>query len=69
MTRMLSDSQIQSKLEEISTMSHYAMGRAWRFAPIGQETYFNEPKLAEAFTARFKEFGGWTPELSKQVGW
>ena len=65
----LSESQIQKKLEEISTMSHYAMGWAWRHAPIGPETYFNDPRLADAFTARFKAFGGFTPELSKQIGW
>jgi hypothetical protein len=46
------------------------MGRLWRFAAVAHPYFnINYPEIHAAFKKRFKELGGWTPELSKKVGW
>lgn len=55
-------------LERINKMTHAELGRVWRFASGDDPMLHGEPgkRLSERF---FKEFGGWTTEISKQVGW
>lgn len=62
--------QIDEALKKIENMEHYAMCRAWRFAPPGTEILFRKDlPTSEAFTNRlFKHFGGFTPEISKALG-
>ena len=64
------EQEIQEALEKISKMEHYAMCRAWRFAPPGTEILFrSDLPTADAFKERlFKHFGGFTPEISKALG-
>ena len=61
---------IQKHLDAISELSQYDMCSLWRFAPSGHP-YFDAsiPELFEAFQKRFKELGGFTPEISKALGW
>jgi len=61
--------QINEALEDIETMDHETMCRLWRFG--GNEIYFrNDLPTGEAFKRRlFYYFGGFTPEISKKIGW
>lgn len=52
---------------EIDAMSRLEMASRWRFAPIG-DTLF-EGESGEYFDKRFKELGGFSPEISKKIGW
>ena len=56
-------------VNEINTLSHYAMAKLWRFAPFGH-IYF-DPKLPyyKIFKNRFQELGGMTSKISKKIGW
>lgn len=51
----------------IDGMDRYELCRMWRFAKIG------EPLLQEEagayFAARLKSLGGFSPEISKDLGW
>ncbi|MFV8351592.1 hypothetical protein ACNQHI_01365 [Flavobacterium sp. XS2P14] len=60
---------IDKALVEIETLDRYTMCKYWRFAPPGTEIYFLEPIVFTAFHKRlFIDFGGFTPEVSKQLG-
>ena len=53
--------------ERIDSMSRKDMARKWRFAPAG-DPLFVRGEVFDYFDARFKELGGFTPELSKKIG-
>jgi len=62
--------EIDKALDDISKMDHYTMCKLWRFAPAGSEIYFRTDGAGNAFTKRlFDHFGGFTPEISKELGW
>jgi hypothetical protein len=50
-------------------MTHEDMCRLWRFAPFGCEIFQSDKPFFKVFQKRFKEFGGFTPEISKKIGW
>ena len=53
---------------EIDQMSRIEMCRLWRFAELGNPLLQEE--AGDYFKNRlFKELGGFTPEISKQIGW
>jgi len=53
---------------QIENMSHYDMCRVWRYASTGNPLIMGE--TGEYFKERlFKHFGGFTPEISKSLGW
>jgi hypothetical protein len=62
--------KIDNALKEIETMDRYTMCRLWRFSPLGSEIYFrSDLPTGEAFKNRlFVHFGGFTSEISKQLG-
>lgn len=62
--------EIQQALERIEAMDHYTLCKLWRFAPAGSEIYFrSDLPTGEAFKNRlFHHFGGFTPEISKDLG-
>lgn len=73
--RKLTEKELKDKedekriINEINNMSHYEMGRVYRFST--RTEFFDSSK---PYWAIFKErfythFGGWNPALSKQVGW
>ena len=66
-----SEEQIQGALGRIASMDQYTMCRLWRFAPTGSEIYFrSDLPTGLAFKERlFTFFGGFTPEISKELGW
>ena len=53
----------------IPTMTQEEMARLWRFAPSGHPVFDAKYPLFEMFEKRFKELGGFTPEISKKIGW
>lgn len=60
--------EIKRHTEIIDNMTQEDMARLWRFAPAGHP-YFNpteNPELCDYFHTNFK---GFTPELSKKIGW
>lgn len=51
----------------VDGMSRYQMAEQIRFAPVGNRFMCGD--LGNYFMARFRELGGMTPGLSKQLGW
>ena len=61
--------EIQKHTDEINAMSHYDMASLSRYAPSGHPYFDSTLPLWSIFNARFKELGGWNPQLSKDIGW
>lgn len=61
---------IISEKAEIDNLSHEEMCRHWRFG-TGKRIWFDSTnELAGYFKDRlFNHFGGFTPEISKRIGW
>jgi hypothetical protein len=54
--------------KQIDEMSHYEMCRVWRFSETGNVMLQGE--AGDYFYYRlFKHYGGFTPEISKSLGW
>ena len=67
---------IDAIAKEIETMDHQSMCSAWRFGKSGDAKFRRDLKtsdgrnLGDIFSDRlFKHFGGFTPEISKSIGW
>ena len=54
---------------QIDDMSHEEMCRLWRFSPSGNPIFRSDLPFFARFEKRFKEFGGFTPAISKSIGW
>lgn len=66
---MYTPKEIESIKKDIDNMSHYDLCKLWRQHPEGHP-WFIEPELSTHFQDRlFKHFGGFTPEISKAIGW
>lgn len=60
----------QKVFDEINSMSHADMCKLWRFAKAGHRFFDKSLPYHEVFRERlFNHFGGFTPEISKQIGW
>ncbi len=58
---------LDSTFADIYNMSHAGMAWMTRYTPSGHE-YFDKTKpYWEVFKARFKELGGFTPGISKEI--
>lgn len=62
--------EIDTALQKIETLTHYEMCRIWRFARASDQIYFRtDLPTSEAFKKRlFDHFGGFTKEISKNLG-
>ena len=59
----------KGNMRHINNMSQRDMAHLWRNAPSGHP-YFDKTKpYFKVFDKRFKELGGFTPEISKAIGW
>lgn len=60
----------QQLKDEIDQLSHYEMCKMWRMG-TGRPEYFDRTNPASQYfqDRLFKHFGGFTPEISKQIGW
>jgi len=63
----MEERRIEEHKKKIDGMSQAEMARLWRYAPSGH-VYFGV-ELGEYFDARFKKLGGFTPGISKEIGW
>jgi hypothetical protein len=61
--------RIEDEIKIINEMSREEMCSLWRFAPVGHKYFQRGNGLTEAFEKRFKELGGFSPEISKSIGW
>jgi hypothetical protein len=61
--------EIDQHIHDISQMSQEDMASLWRFAPSGHPYFDNTIPLYAVFKKRFDELGGFTPEISKKIGW
>ena len=60
----------EKEISKIKAMAHEEMCRLWRFAPSGHPYFDSGLPYYEIFRERlFDHFGGFTPELSKKIGW
>lgn len=55
-------------IDKINQMSHYDMCSLWRFAVSGHPYFDSTLPYYEVFKKRLDGFGGFTPEISKQLG-
>jgi len=53
--------------KQIDEMSQYDMCRLWRFAKSGHP--FLQGETGQYFSDVMKQKGGFTPEISKSLGW
>ena len=53
--------------QRIDAMTQVEMARLWRFAPIGDPILQGE--TGHYFIQRFRELGGFSPAISKAIGW
>jgi hypothetical protein len=65
---MTSD-RIDEWKKKIDAMSHSEMASLWRFAPAGHPVFDSTLPLFNYFKTRFDSMGGFTPEISKKLGW
>lgn len=59
----------KDEIRQIYSMSQTEMASLWRFAPAGHEWFNKTLPYYKHFNRRFKHLGGFTPEISKQIGW
>ena len=55
-------------LKQIAEMTRYQVCQLWRFGLPGHPFMGGDAILTEAFTKRFNDLGGFSPEISKQLG-
>ena len=53
-------------LDEVEQADLEQLARWWRFLPPITE---KQRTVMDVLVRRFRDLGGWTPELSKRVGW
>jgi hypothetical protein len=53
--------------QRIDAMTREEMARLWRFAPLGDPMFQDD--TGDYFRKRFKELGGFSPAISKAIGW
>ena len=53
--------------QQIDNMSREQMARAHRFAPVGDPMF--QEDTGHYFQKRFQELGGFSPTISKKIGW
>lgn len=53
-------------LEQVNAADRTEICRWWRFLPIARSEA--ELDVVDRIAVRFKEYGGFTPEISKEVG-
>jgi hypothetical protein len=66
----MDDKEIALHKAVIDNMTRYEMAKPWRFAPSGHIYFDSTLPFFEHFKKRFfQELGGFTPEISKSIGW
>jgi len=63
----MTDVEIKQHKDNIDNMSQIDMAILWRHAPSGHVYFDSTLPLFKYFDKRFKELGGFTPEISKSI--
>ncbi len=66
MEETMSDEKVADWKKKIDAMSQEDMCRLWRFGPSGHPIFRSDWPIYHYFKDRFK---GFTPEISKRIGW
>lgn len=61
--------EIKKHTNIINSMSQTDMARMWRFTPSGHIYFDSSLPFYDIFKKRFDELGGFTPGISKEIGW
>ena len=61
--------EIESHKAKIDEMGHHEMASLHRFAPSGHPYFDTTLPLNTYFKQRFQKLGGFTPAISKAIGW
>ena len=68
--KVYAEEEITEILEKISSMSRLEMCHIWRFAEVGNIYTDKTLPFFEPFKKRlFNELGGFSPAISKELGW
>ena len=65
----LTQEEIEEEKKKIDGMSRYDMAKLWRFARSGHPYFRTDVPLYDYFKKRFDELGGFSPGISKAIGW
>jgi len=65
----VTEQEVADWKKKIDAMSQEEMCRLWRFAEPGHPCFVTGTPVTEHFMKRFNELGGFTPEISKRIGW
>jgi hypothetical protein len=57
------------EIDKINKMSQLEMARLWRNAPSGHLFFDSSKPYHKIFKKRFDDLGGFTPTISKAIGW
>ena len=66
---MAATTDFEEEKNRINSMSREEMARLWRFAPAGHPYFDSSGPYWKIFKERFDSLGGWSPSVSKSVGW
>ena len=53
--------------QRIDNLTREEMASRWRFVPAGDPMFRDD--AGKYFEQRFKELGGFSPSISKKIGW
>jgi len=65
----MTEADIKRHKAIIDKMPRIEMCRAWRFHKSGHPYFDSSLPLYEHFKARFDVLGGFSPAISKEIGW
>lgn len=67
--RILTEQDIAEYKKEIDGMTRKQIAMKMRFGKSGHPFFDSRYPLYDYMNERFKSLGGWSPELSKEIGW
>jgi len=65
----MSEEERERHRKAIMAMTQRAACSLWRFGASGHPYLGSDDELTQLFTDQFKKLGGFTPEISKSLGW
>jgi len=65
----MTQEQVEQEKKKIDAMSRKEMCRLHRFAKSGHPYFVTGSELNDHWENKWKELGGFTPEISKEIGW
>ena len=65
----IEETEMNLEIKKIESMTQIEMAALWRHAPSGHKYFDDRQPYFKIFDKRFKKLGGFTPEVSKSVGW